>query len=349
MFEYPEIGILPIIITDGRSFTAGYGKRDSLGSHVIVLCVDSFVLYTGKEMGPDFDLFWAMCNYVGPKRSLEVVVKSDPPVTVRVTKCIGHGASSFVYEAVTAGEAFPHDSVYSQLQALERFAIKIAKTGQEGSWATERKATELLKEKQLQNACVLPIHWGDPHYFFFIYPLGVPVIPTIDTKTVVVNRLKAEHFTSLLKDLCAIHEAGIVHRDIRLANILLIDGTAKLIDFGYATAPTTSMQLVGTQSTASQAILEAAAKGDLIYYRPEDDLESLLKVFMTRRDKLNTECEEGLDGLCTLYFTWDAFIRWGDVMNLPYGKMAARLKKLFEETDDSWETGKLPGDPEMLE
>lgn len=70
---------------------------------------------------------------------------------------------------------------------------------------------------------------------------------------------------------------------------------------------------------------------------------------MTHRDKLNTDWEEGLNGLRTLYFTWDAFIRWGNATNLPCEKVVARLKKLFEETDDSWETGKLPGDPEMLE
>lgn len=105
------------------------------------------------------------------------MVKYDPPITVRITNCIGHGASSFVYEAVLAGEAFLHDSLYSQLQALKRFAIKITKSGQEGSWATERKAIELLKEKQLQNTCVFHIHWGDSHYFFFICPLGVPAYP----------------------------------------------------------------------------------------------------------------------------------------------------------------------------
>lgn len=101
------------------------------------------------------------------------------------------------------------------------------------------------------------------------------LILTIDTKTVVVNRLKAEHFAGLLKDLCAIHEAGVVHRDIRLANILLIDGTAKVVDFGYATAPTTLVQLVETQSTASQAILKLRLKATLFTI----DLKMISKAF----------------------------------------------------------------------
>lgn len=96
MFEYPEIGILPIIITDGCSFTAGYGKRDLLGSLVIVLCYTLFTLYAEGRMGPDFDLFWSMCNYTSPKCSLDMVVQDEPQVTVRVNKCIGHGAASFV-------------------------------------------------------------------------------------------------------------------------------------------------------------------------------------------------------------------------------------------------------------
>lgn len=353
MFKYPEIGILPIVITDGRSFTAGYGKRDSLGHLVIVLCVDSFTLYANGQMGTDFGLFWAMCNYSGPKCSLEVVVQEEPLVTVRVSRCIGHGASSFVYEASLAENSVAvqdEASVYSKLKALNGFAIKITKAGQGDSWLSEKRAIKSLAEKQLQGTCVFPIHWGESQpYYFFIYPLGVPVFPTIDTKAGKRNLLTSVHFAGLLKDLCAIHTAGLVHRDIRLANIVMVGEAAKLIDFGYATTPTSSMQLVGTLVTASQAILEAAYNGYSISYGFEDDLESLFKVFMSRRNKVDTECEEGKEGVRTLYFAWRDIVAGCGLRRRSYEQMVSYLADLFAMEDEAWETDEADEDAGMPE
>ena len=220
LFKHPDISILPIILTDGKSFTAGYGKRDSLGALVIVLCDTQFTLYTGRHMGPDFDLFWAICNYASPRCSLDVQVSKAPKFNVRAKRCIGNGVSSFVYEASLVKSLAvkrSHDPLYEKLEAIGKFAFKITKATQSASWIAENKAIEILAEKQLQNICVFPIHRDVLDYHFFIYPLGVPAVPTVSIKQAVAHPLEDRHFADLLKDLCAIHKAGLVHRDIRLA------------------------------------------------------------------------------------------------------------------------------------
>ena len=45
------------------------------------------------------------------------------------------------------------------------------------------------------------------------------------------------HLTPLIRDICAIHERGVLHRDIAPDNIMWMpDGTLKLMDFGCARA-----------------------------------------------------------------------------------------------------------------
>ena len=340
LYKYPEISILPIILTDGKSFVAGYGQRNSLGDLVIVLCNTQLTLYAGDEMGPDFGLFWAMCNHVSAKCPLEVTVQEEPQVVVRVKRCIGHGVSSLVYEAsLVPNPAIKtsDDRVYAELERLGKFAIKITKDDHGDSWFAETKAFDRLKKKQIQNCCVFPIHSGSFERPFIIYPLGVPVFPTIDTKPGAASPLKVEHFGGLLEDLCAIHKAGLVHRDIRLANILMVGNVARLIDFGYATAPTTTPQLRGTQTTASQPILKAVLENLSISYGPKDDLESLLKAFLMHQDHVFIDYDTGKVGIWAIYESWKYIIKGYKLHTLTYDETVTFLEELFDSKDESWE------------
>lgn len=291
-------------------------------------------------MSPDFKLFWSMCNYAGPKQSLKVVVKDEPQIAVQVQRCIGHGASSFVYEAVLVEEPVVQDPLYLELKTLKKFALKIIKANQGDSWFTETEIFSQLKEKQLQSCCVFPIRWGSHGQPFVLYPLGKPVFPTVDSKAGAKSPLKVKHFAGLLNDLMTIHQAGFVHRDIRLANILMVGDSAKLIDFGYATAPTTSTELLGTQATASQAVLEAVLRNRTIFYKPEDDLESLLKVFLMHEYGFKIDYGAGKMGVWTIYAAWMKKLEACEAFNeetRDYAKMVAYLKKLFANTEQAWQ------------
>lgn len=340
LFEHPEISTLPIILTDGHSFTAGYGKRESLGSVIFVLCKTQFSLYKGNRMGPDFSLFWAMCNHVSPKCSLDVLVQEEPKVTVRVKRCIGNGLSSFVYEAhlVSIPVAKGNDnSLYTELDTNGPFVIKIPKKGQDLAWFNETSALRTLKEEQVQDCCIFPIHIGPSKNKFIIYPLGTPAVSTVNTRPTTASLLKTEHFNGLLRDLCAIHKAGLVHRDIRLANILMVGNAAKLIDFGFAKAPGTSESIEGTVATASQAVLAAAIQDEDVVYNPKDDLESLLKVFLLHQYGFEIHRIQKKSFKKTVYAAWKQKMRTCNIEKLTYDEMIEYLERAFDASKEPWE------------
>lgn len=169
LFAHPEIALLPIILTDGRTLLAGCGERESLASVECTLCETQFVLHSGEEIGRDFGLFWSMCNHVKRKCSLDLLVKRTPDVAVRVKRCIGHGTSLFVYDASLvaddANEEAP-DPLYAKLKAIGNFALKVPKAGQGDSWHIEQRAIELLKKEQLLICCAFPILWDSLSFPF---------------------------------------------------------------------------------------------------------------------------------------------------------------------------------------
>ena len=112
---------------------------------------------------------------------------------------------------------------------------------------------------------------------------------------------------------------------------------ARFIDFGYATAaPTVSADLLGTQVTASQAVLKAALEREEILYRPEDDLESLLKVFWMHQHDWDIDYAKGRRGIWMVYQAWKKTLK-ASQMNLSYAVMKTYLERIFDETMEPWE------------
>lgn len=344
LFRYPEIPFLAIIVTDGTSFIAGYGKRTGLGSLEFFICKTPLSLYTATAKGADFKLFWTLCSYVSPQPVLlELQVLSQPAVSVKIGRCIGNGASSFVYEASlipSAKAKSKKDPLYRHLEALENFVLKIPKYSHEHTWTIETETMDKLKQAGVEGCCVAPVHSGVAgRQLFTIYPLGVPVLPTISIKPATGSPLKNGHFVGLLKDLCAIHNAGLLHRDVRLENIVIIGQHAKLIDFGCSSAPTSEHGIIGTLATASQAILRAALQGNgkkAIQYTARDDLESLLKVFLMHYYNFKVTFVDGESRTQTLYDAWKLGIHACRIERLNYSGLKKYLTELFDRDSIKW-------------
>jgi len=85
--------------------------------------------------------------------------------------------------------------------------------------------------------------------------------------------------TGIIDALQYIHGQKYVHRDIRSANIVVQDGIATLIDFGYACQIEQSAEnFQGSLQYASTRILT----DQQVEFSPSDDIESLVKIVVAR-------------------------------------------------------------------
>ena len=155
-----------------------------------------------------------------------------------IERQIGRGGAARVYLA--------HD------QAGRKLALKVLHPELKVSVMADRFLREIRLVAQLQHPLIVPvIDSGEQDwlvYFVMPYIEGLTLRDTLDRdKSLSIDatrRLGAD----LLGALACAHEGGIVHRDVKPANIVLSDAGAVLLDFGIARAVAASGRDLLTQS-----------------------------------------------------------------------------------------------------
>lgn len=95
-----------------------------------------------------------------------------------------------------------------------------------------------------------------------------------------IDKPTKQHIVDLFATLRHIHKCGYLHRDLRQANIMQVEGHAYIIDLGFAIhIDEPESNLKGAVRTASTSVLEELKNPkDGFKYRTNDDFISLVKV-----------------------------------------------------------------------
>jgi eukaryotic-like serine/threonine-protein kinase len=169
----------------------------------------------------------------------------------RLRRVLGEGALGLVYEAVGEDGA--------------TVAVKVLRP----EWAGDAAArTRFRREARLagriESRHVVPVlEVGESYLVLPFYPRGSLALVLREERTLSLDRtvrLAAE----LGRGLDALHEHGILHRDVKPSNVLVAeDGAAALSDFGLARARDSTRithdgQLVGTPHYLAPELIEGA-------------------------------------------------------------------------------------------
>ena len=121
--------------------------------------------------------------------------------------------------------------VYLDYYGSSRIALKVADIAK-----NEEKLQELLNEVSVYEQLSGLQGNGIPRFFFHgfvedvLYCVGVSICGTV------ANEFTEQQKRKLLETLKSIHEAGILHNDIKKENILIDkSGNPYIIDFGFST------------------------------------------------------------------------------------------------------------------
>lgn len=162
-----------------------------------------------------------------------------------IERALGEGASGAVYLA-------------QEKLTAQKYALKVLKNDAIDPAEKDEYAKRFLREIRLSGA-IENTHVvkrfdfgldGAVLYFTMEYIEG-GTLEDIASRRTLTPEETIEYGLQILKGLSAVHDHGIVHRDLKAANVMIAkDGTAKLTDFGLArpikSTMTTAGSLVGT-------------------------------------------------------------------------------------------------------
>lgn len=173
-----------------------------------------------------------------------------------ITEVIGVGGMAYVYKAF--------DKVCNRVVAVKILKDEFMSDAQfRRRFTNESKAITMLSHNNIVDVYDVSLE-GDALYIVMEYIDGITLKEYMEKKGA-LSSVEAIHFIrQILKGLAHAHERGIVHRDIKPHNIILLkDGTIKITDFGIARLTKFDTQTISDMTIGSvHYISPEQASGD---------------------------------------------------------------------------------------
>ena len=168
-----------------------------------------------------------------------------------IREAIGHGGMAVVYKA--------HDNIENRTVAVKILRDEYLKNEEfRRRFKNESKVIAVLNHKNVVD--VYDVSFGDViQYIVMEYVEGVTLKNYINQNPHISTEQALNFTIQILRALAHAHEKGIIHRDIKPQNIILVDGqTVKVTDFG-----------ISRFSRSDQKTMTDKAIGSVHYISPE--------------------------------------------------------------------------------
>ncbi len=173
-----------------------------------------------------------------------------------ITEVVGVGGMAYVYKAF--------DKVCNRVVAVKILKDEFMSDAQfRRRFTNESKAITMLSHGNIVDVYDVSLE-GDALYIVMEYIDGITLKEYMEKKGA-LSSAEALHFIKqILKGLSHAHERGIVHRDVKPHNIILLkDGTIKITDFGIARLTKFDTQTISDMTIGSvHYISPEQASGD---------------------------------------------------------------------------------------
>ncbi len=173
-----------------------------------------------------------------------------------ITEVVGVGGMAYVFKAF--------DKVCNRVVAVKILKDEFMSDAQfRRRFTNESKAITMLSHNNIVDVYDVSLE-GDALYIVMEYIDGITLKEYMEKKGV-LSDVEALHFIKqILKGLAHAHERGIVHRDVKPHNIILLkDGTIKITDFGIARLTKFDTQTISDMTIGSvHYISPEQASGD---------------------------------------------------------------------------------------